>query len=380
MKIVINAYSARLGGGQTYLKNLLARLPAASDLEVLVFAPASLILPNEPRIRRVVSAWPTTNPLLRAIWERFALPSFLRRERADVLFCPGGVVATKVPAGCKVVTMFRNMIPFDAALVKKMPWGLQRIRNLMLRRVLLRSMSEADLTIFISEHARALIEQCAPIPNAVTIPHGISETFRPTAQALELPRRAPGGRFLLYVSRFDIYKHHREVVEAFHAMPDALKHGLSLVFIGESDMPEAAHVKELISQYGLDEKVVILGAVPYEELPSWYAHATAVLFASSCENCPNILLEAMAAGRPVISSNVMPMPEFGGEHIGYFSPFDPDDIRRELVELLGNPVYGEQLGHAALVQSRRYDWANTADKTWSKIGGLITDGRRQLSK
>src|SRR5690606_7211968 len=90
MKIVINAYSARMGGGQTYLKNLLAHLPVDTDMEVLVFAPASLELRHHPQVRRVTTAWPTTNPLLRTIWEKMWLPAFLRREAADVLFCPGG--------------------------------------------------------------------------------------------------------------------------------------------------------------------------------------------------------------------------------------------------------------------------------------------------
>lgn len=374
MKIVINAYSARLGGGQTYLKNLLSRLPKGDDLAILVFAPATLALPNEPRIRRISTRWPTTNPLSRAIWERFILPSFLRREQADVLFCPGGVVGTTVPRGCKVVTMFRNMIPFDAQLVSRMPWGSQRFRNLLLRRVLLRSMKDANLTIFISEHARSLIECFAKIPNPVTIPHGISEAFRPTGKSRARPLHAPEGRYLLYVSRFDIYKHHREVVKAFHALPGALKEDLFLVLIGESDMPEALSVKQLISEYGLNEKILIMGAVPYEELPSWYAHSTAVLFASSCENCPNILLEAMAAGRPVISSDVMPMPEFGGDKLAYFSPFDPADITRALIKLLGNSEYSEQLGNAALIRSQHYDWAKTAQETWAKIADLVNDG------
>ena len=368
MKIVINAYSARLGGGQTYLKNLLARVARFPEIEVYIFAPATLVLPDSPNVRRMHSRWPTTNPLLRVVWERILLPRFLRRIGADVLFCPGGVVATRVPPGCKVVTMFRNMIPFDPDLLAKMPWGLQRLRNLILRRVLLRSMAGADLTIFISDHTRALIERLARIPNPVTIPHGISNVFRTRDTAR--PANAPTGKYLLYVSRFDLYKHHMEVVRAFHALPASLKDGVSLVFLGESDMPQANAVRELIGQLHLGEKVLIGGAVPYESLPAWYAHAHAVLFASSCENCPNILLESMASGRPVLSSNVMPMPEFGGDGIAYFSPFDPADISAALARVLADAAYAEQVGDAALNMSKRYDWDRTARETLSAILAL----------
>jgi glycosyltransferase involved in cell wall biosynthesis len=327
-------------------------------------------LPVHPQVRRVHASWPITNPLARALWERLVLPGFLRRERADVLFCPGGVVGTSVPAGCKVVTMFRNMIPFDAELVGSMPWGLQRLRNLILRRVLLRSMANADLTIFISDHTRGLIERLARIPNPVTIPHGISEAFRTAGQVLPRPEGAPEGQYLLYVSRFDIYKHHREIVRAFVALPEELRKGLSIVFLGETEMPEAKPVADLVQELGLEEKVVMPGAVPYESLPAWYQHAHAILFASSCENCPNILLESMGSGRPVLSSNVMPMPEFGGKDLVYFSPVDPQDISRAMSRVLGDNACAQRVADAAMLRSRRYDWKVTAQETWGRIFDL----------
>lgn len=370
MKIVVNAYSARLGGGQTYLRNLLAHLPVRPDLSVLVFAPASLALPEHPQLRRVHAAWPTTNPLARALWERFALPRFLRDEGADVLFCPGGLVGTRVPPRCKVVTMFRNMIPFDADLVARMPWGLQRLRNLILRRVLLRSLAGADLTIFISDHARGLIERLARIPNPVTIPHGIGEAFRSAALELPRPGSAPSGEYLLYVSRFDVYKHHREVVLGFAALPAALRDGLHLVFLGETNLPEAEPVARLVHEHGLQDRVLMPGAIPYAELPAWYRHARAIVFASSCENCPNILLESLGSGRPVLSSDVMPMPEFGGPGLAYFSPFDPASLGGALARVLASPQEAQRVAQAAQERSLRYDWSETARQTWQRVMAL----------
>jgi glycosyltransferase involved in cell wall biosynthesis len=370
MKIVVNAYSARLGGGQTYLRNLFAHLPHEPGLQVLVFGPASLQLPAHPQVRRVTTAWPTTNPLARAVWERLALPAFLRKERADVLFCPGGVVSTPLPRRCKVVTMFRNMIPFDAALMSHMPWGLQRVRNLILRRVLLRSMARADLTIFISDHARSLIEGLARIPNPVTIPHGIGDAFRTEKTTLPRPPDAPAGDYLLYVSRFDIYKHHREVVRGFAALPEALRAGLRLVFLGETNLPEAVPVAQLVQTLALQGQVLVPGAVPYAQLPAWYQHARAIVFASSCENCPNILLESLGAGRPVLCSDVMPMPEFGGPGIEYFNPREPASLAAALQRTLADPQHATRVAQAALQRSARYDWRHTAAQTWAQIMAL----------
>ena len=101
------------------------------------------------------------------------LPGILTRERADMLFCPGGLISTRTPAGCRTVTMFRNMIPFDQRARRAMPLGLQRLRNWMLERLMLTSMAKADLTIFISDFARHVIEARIRMREALTIPHGI---------------------------------------------------------------------------------------------------------------------------------------------------------------------------------------------------------------
>jgi glycosyltransferase involved in cell wall biosynthesis len=367
MKIVINAYSARQGGGQTYLVNLLSQLPATGTPLIEVFAPAGLKLPEHPNIKRVSANWPTENPLLRAAWERLVLPRYLRQTSADVLFCPGGLVATKAPRSCKVVTMFRNMIPFDPVAMNALPMGLQWIRSQMLKRLMLRSMREADLTIFISSFARGVIERLAKIPNPVTIPHGISETFRAQSAALPLPEAAGSQPYLLYVSKLDVYKHHREVVQAFGSLPQSLKQSHRLILIGEAEGAAVEQLRALIADQGLQGQVLLLGAVPYSQLPAFYQNAKAVLFASSCENCPNILLEALASGRPVLSSDVDPMPEFGGPGIGYFSPFDPDSIQRAMKSALESIEVQDRWARAALQQSQRYNWAETAKDTWGAI-------------
>lgn len=376
MKVVINAFSARLGGGQTYLKNLLAHLPVRPGLEILIFAPTALTLPTDPRIRRGVTCWPTANPLLRSVWERFGLPAVLRREGADLLFCPGGLISTPAPASCRTVTMFRNMTPFDARARAAVPYGLQRLRVWLLEHLMLRSMAHADLTIFISDFARRVIESRILVRTAETIPHGISAAFRPTAAALPRPARLPLQEYLLYVSKFDSYKHQAEVVAGFSRLPVALQRRFALVLVGETDNPAAAQIVATKDQLCWPGSVQVLGAVPYAELPAFYHHASAILFASSCENCPNILLEGLAAGRPVLSSNVMPMPEFGGPGIEYFSPFDPDDIAAALLRVLNDPAHAAAVAAAALAESGRFDWADTAKRTWAALAQVVAGARQ----
>lgn len=367
MKIVINAYSARQGGGQTYLVNLLSHLPLAGSPHIEVFAPRSLQLPEHPWIRRVHANWPIENPIMRAAWERLVLPRYLKQTGANVLFCPGGLVSTKPPKGCKVVTMFRNMTPFDPVAMKTVPFGLQWVRLHMLRRLMLNSMRGADLTIFISEYARKVIEKLAHIPNPLTISHGVAEVFRLGDSPLPRPAAAGDLPYLLYVSKLDVYKHHNEVVRAYSMLPVHLRDAHRLVLVGEAEGEQVQQLHALIRELGVEGYVRVLGAVPYKDLPGYYQNAKANIFASSCENCPNIMLEALASGRPLLASDVEPMPEFGGRHIGYFSPFDPSSIEIAMRKVLEDQSTAKSWAEGALQQGSLYSWAKTAHDTWRAI-------------
>ncbi|MGH8550092.1 MAG: glycosyltransferase, partial [Methylococcales bacterium] len=211
--------------------------------------------------------------------------------------------------------------------------------------------------------------------NPVTIPHGIGDRFRTHDQCPARPECVPAGEYLLYVSKFDVYKHHYEVVLAYAGLPESIRERFALVLAGETDLPEAKRVTNLISEIGLIEQIMLIGAVAHHELPAVYHHAKLVLFASSCENCPNILLEALGSGRPVLSSDVMPMPEFGGDAVVYFSPFEPNRILAAMQTVLSDEDCAARLAAAAVRRSSLYDWARTAGETWTRIFRLLDDAR-----
>jgi len=370
MKIIINAFSARRGGGQTYLLNLLRHLDDCTGMEIFVLAPNSLQLPTHPAVTRLAVNWPTDNPLLRIMWERFLLPKMLKKMDADLLFCPGGLVNTRVPKGCKTVTMFRNMIPFDKAVRSKYPIGSMRVRNWLLERVMLSSMIKADMVIFISEFARNVIleRSASRIRQAVTIPHGINDHFRGILDnPPSRPKWLPEGEYLFYVSIFDVYKNQMEVVRGYHLLKSRRETKEKLILAGDCSAPCAVKVMEEIQRLGLQNDVILTGNIAHQELPGVFAHAKLNIFASTCENCPNILLEALGAGRPLLVSNIQPMPEFGGNAVVYFNPFDPEDFCEQMLAIIDRPDELDLLGKMAAKRAEKYDWRKTARSTWQVI-------------
>jgi glycosyltransferase involved in cell wall biosynthesis len=262
--------------------------------------------------------------------------------------------------------MFRNVIPFDMEQRRRYGLSYQRLRNWLLERVMLKGMLDADRVIFLSDYGRSLIEKHAgrPIAGGVTIPHGVSDAFR---SAGPRPAWLPDTPYVLYVSTFEPYKAQAEVVQAFARVVKEWKEPLSLVLLGYQHTAYGERVQSEVAALGLRDRVVIPGNRPYAELPAANHHALVTVFASEAENCPNVLLEAMASGKPILCSNRPPMPEFGGDAVWYFDPANVEQLAAQLIRLLREPDARAALGARAAERSWRYDWNETARKTWAAL-------------
>ena len=371
--IVIENLSALQGGGQTYLLNLMRHIPDSllNEVRIVAIIPQSLA----PKLRidsrvHVLTPEPAQHGLLQRIaWLRRSLPQLLQDLQTDVLYCPGGSLSARSASFRKVVA-FRNMLPFAQSNQWRYPLGYQRLRNFLLRRTQSRSFRDADKVIFISEHAKAVIDRTVPkrCGGSVVIPHGVGALFR---RAAPRPEDIVGEReYCLYVSTFDYYKAQLEVVEAWARLRKQRETPERLILVGSANASYRRKVEALIRQLQLQEEVLVLDAVPYERLPAIYQHAKINIFASACENCPNILLEALASGRPVLCSSAPPMPEFGGDGVAYFDPFRPDELAQRLLELIDDREMQHRMSAAAKQRSTRYDWQRSAEQTWSLLASL----------
>ncbi len=374
MKIFINALSARRGGGQTYIQHILDNYPESIENEVIIISPNSLCIPlNQKNIKRIkIPSLIVTSPLLRYIWEVIFLPRLLNSLKIDVLFCPGGSFSGQLPKNCKLVTTFQNMMPFDIEQRLKYPFGYMRVRNWMLERKLLNSMLKSDLVIFISDYAKSIIEKKTKnkIINSVTISHGVDPIFiRKSGNNLPFPNNFPK-EFLLYVSTIDVYKAQVEVVKSYSLLKARKANIPKLILIGSEYEPYGKVVRKLIRINKLEDDILIKEAIPNEDLPSLYQNASINIFASKTENCPFILLEALAAGRPLVVSNYPPMPDFAADAVEYFNPSNPPELADLLEKLLDNVHLSESLSKKALEHSKHYDWGVSAKKTWESINSL----------
>ena len=382
LTIGIDATNIRGGGGVTHLVELLRALePAQFGIErVVVWGGAPTLNAMDNRFWLDKRNPPALNKglIVRTLWQRYHLSEAAREEGCCVLFVSGGSYAGNFHP---VVTMSQNLLPFEMPELLRYGLSMITLKMLLLRMTQSRSFRQTEGVIFLTQYAYdAVLKVTGNLCGQTRIiPHGLNSRFCmvPKLQHDIADYDEAHPYRVLYVSIIDQYKHQWCVVEAVAALR---KKGLPVVLdlVGPAYPPALKRLNAAITREDADHRWVhYLGAIPFDELHHHYAQADIGLFASSCENMPNILLETMAAGLPVACSNRGPMAEILGTSGVYFDPEDSSDIARALHLLINQPDLRQQLAQAAFNHAQDFSWQRCANETFhffaeiaaSKIGG-----------
>lgn len=365
MIIGIDASSVRSGGGLSYLAGLLcAAQPSEHGIDrIIVWSSRATLeaLPDRPWLDL------RSDPLLdgplpfRLFWQRFRFSKLA--QDCDLFFAPGGTAPYPLHP---LVTVSQNMLPFQQGERGRYgtSWIGQRLR--LLRHSQSNGFARSDGVIFLSQFAREVISQQVRLPAlSATIAHGVDEVFRkaprPARRLEDCSDEEP--MRLLYVSIVDLYKHHWHVAEAV-AKLRARGWPIVIDFVGPDYPPALARLKESMVALDPDQEFLRYhGAAAQAALAANYHSADLFVFASSCENLPIIMIEAMAAGLPIASAKRGPMPEVLLDAGRYFDPEDPADIEACLAELIESPDERAVLAQRAFTLAESYSWPRCARET-----------------
>lgn len=369
MQLGIDASNLRRGGSFTHLTELLKiAQPEAHGIRRVFVWGGRDTLTNLPKRTWLECIHETMldGPLpMRVLWQQTKLSRLAKRAACDLLFVPGG---TYLGDFRPFVTMSRNMLPFEFSQVRQYGASAMLLKFLLLRFSQAKTIRNADGTIFLDDYARSLVIREVEKLNGpdVIIPHGVSGRFRiaPREQK-KLSAYSRSKPFkLLYVSTVDAYKHQGKVAEAVSKLA---REGVpvTLELVGHAHSPSLRRLQRVVRRLNAEEYVHYCGPIPFAEMPKIYSRSDAFIFASSCENLPNILLEAMTAGLPIACSNRAPMPKILGAGGIYFDPNDPEEIAAALHHLIVSPGERERYSSNAYERVRQYTWERCAHETFS---------------
>jgi glycosyltransferase involved in cell wall biosynthesis len=365
MKIALSALQQRhfLTGTGRYIAELYRHLPRiAPEHEFALYTKTDqqgLFVADGANHRvRVLPQCPIS-PTKRSLWELVKFASVLRADGVGLYHGPANFLPPRKV--CPYVLTLHDMFFF------RNPERTGFVRSQYWRQTLRATWRHADVIITDSEFSRSEITRFLPVPQdrIRVIPLGVDEAFltdMPTtlrtemraSLKLDLP-------YALYVGRLDPDKNVRRVVEAFAAEKDTSCRGHLLAIAGAKDF-QSSGITDLVASLGITDRVRLLGYVEERHLVALYQECAVLCYPSLNEGFGLPPLEGMAAGVPVVTSNVSSLPEVVGDAAIQVDPFSVSAIAAGIASAL-DPVRGVELREAGRARARTFTWERTARMT-----------------
>ena len=352
-RLLINALHAKAGGGVSYLRNMLPLLAADPRLDVhlLIHADQQDLFQPMPDAITVHAETFRSTFLGRLIWEQAVLPFRARAMGAEITFSPANFGPLFAP---NAVILLRNTVEAadtETRFTMRLYWkALAWMTHL--------SLAQCRSAIAVSGYARDVLARHRSAKVTV-VHHGVQEIFSPPEG-----RRAPE-RFLLAVGTIYQQKNFHTLIRAFAKVRETFP-DVTLVIVGAPPPGGEAHLaslRQLASALGVADATTFAGEKSPEQLVDLYRRCAAFVFPSTAETFGQPLVEAMACGAPVISSNSAAMPEVVGDAAQLFDPLDPAALAAEITGVLVNPALAHVLSEKSLARAREFSWDETARRT-----------------
>lgn len=356
MRVAIDAHAIgkRQTGNEVYVRSLLGELvelaPEHQYTAYVSSREAVAMVPPSVGTRLI-----SPNPYRRLGYQ---FRNKLWSERPDVLH-----VQYTAPLYCTtpiVVTVH------DVSFVDH-PEFFSRFRQQQLSITVKRTIRQAVRVLTCSEFSRQAIARAYQLDPAKisVVPNAASSDFYPRdrdeASAIVRQRFGFTQPYLLCVGNLQRRKNQIGLIRAFASLimahPELPHH---LVCVGK-ETPQASEIHAVARNSGVADRIHFTGFVSDEVLPWLYSASDVFVFPSFYEGFGIPLLEAMACGCLVASSNRTAMPEVAGSAAVYFDPSSVDAMAKTIYDMLTNLAHSQSLVEASLERATCYSWRRSAE-------------------
>lgn len=295
------------------------------------------------------------------IWEQITLPNAVSELKLDLLHC----TSNTAPIWCSVplVLTLHDIIfmePRDKSnksLYQNMGWLYRRL-------VVPRILKKCKYIITVSDFERNNIITRLGIPSErmVMIYNGYNEWFKPLKD-LDMKYRKyikePG--YFFFLGNTDPKKNTERTLIAYSKYLELSKVKRKLLM---ADL-DKSYLDDIIVKNHIENiypNIQMPGYIVNSDLPYIYNNAFAFLYTSLRESFGIPLLEAMACGTPVITSNTSSMPEIGGRNAILINPESPDEIAQMMIKLEKDRAFYDQQKELGIKRAKLFSWRQTAEQ------------------
>lgn len=369
IKIGIDASRNRSGGAKAHVIGILSEgnPEAYGIVEVHIWAFKSLLdsVPDKPWIVKHNPEELERSLITQIFWQRFKLKKEAIRHDIDILFATD---ASTFSSFSPMVVMSQDLIQYEPGIMKIYGWGMSRLRNFMKLVIQNKALRQAKGVIFLTKYSMNTVKVITgDIKSTVVIPHGVGKSFKDEIHHPKENLTNQKTIKCIYVSNTEMYKHQWNVVKSIVTLRRK-NIPIELVLAGGGSGASRMLLDEEIRKSDpKNEFVKILEFVTPTEMPKLLSNSDISIFASSCENLPVTLLESMAVGLPIASSNKGPMPEVLKEGGVYFNPMDPDSIASAVEILIKDDATRLFSAKKAKELASEYSWESCSNKTWEYL-------------
>lgn len=376
MRLFLNGLAASAGGGLTYLRNVVPELSKRADVRTIVALSSGLEHEFEglPNVAFVHLNGPAG--AMQRFWrEQTALSRLIRNAGADILISAGNFALRSSPvpqillSGNSLYTS-RNFI---TDLRSRRDYQL--LLDTYIKGVLAkRSVVWADCTVAPTEAFAKELRHSAR-GNIKSIHHGFDRN-RFFAEQRPLPSEiqdkfdaAREDLRLLFVSHYNYYRNFETLFRAIPIVQERLGSRkvklfltCNLKFEKNPGAYKAESAAALVDKLNIGESVVELGTVPYELLHRVYRSCDIYVTAAYAETFAHPLVEAMAAGVPVVASDLEVHREVCGDAALYFDRFSPTELAMQILKLTESEDLRQGMAARGLARSRDFSWSRHVDE------------------
>ncbi|NJN62881.1 MAG: glycosyltransferase family 4 protein [Coleofasciculaceae cyanobacterium RL_1_1] len=292
----------------------------------------------------------------RLLWTQFSLPRVCRQIQSNVLFSP----IPEAPIG-SINSQFRYAVTAYDLIPLRFPQKatpLLAYHKFYVPEVLRRADRILAISTATARDLRSFLQIDPKKIEVIPLAYDRQQYY---------DRRLPRSNYFVYVGRQEPYKNLDRIIQAMAQIPDEIE----LHILGKVDARYAPALKHRAKLLKLSHRIKFCGYIPEVELPEAIGRAIGLVFPSLWEGFGLPILEAMACGTPVITSNFGSMPEVAGEAALLVDPYNVSMIAAAMRLLWNDSAARSQLQAAGLKRVNAFNWEKTGQLTGDALRFLV---------
>lgn len=310
------------------------------------------------------------------LWEQWALPKAAKNYKVDILHC----TSNTAPIWCDIplVLTLHDIIflePRDKqnhSLYQNMGWLYRRLN---VPRIL--DKCQRIITVSNFEMENIISKLNIPRERMAMIYNGYNNWFKPLEDKEEVYKKyIPEKGYFFFLGNTDPKKNTERTLVAYskYLKQSKIKRKLLMADLDPNYLNgiiERNHIENI------RENIVMPGYIVNSDLPSIYNSAFVFLYTSLRESFGIPLLEAMACGTPVITSNTSSMPEIGGDDAILVNPENSEEITQMMLRLESDKLFYNKQKEIGLERAKQFSWRKTAEALLKLYNEVYTENKKQ---